>query len=157
MDSSKRDREYLEKLQRIAAGAPGNSGTGPTSEQRLEEMRRWEGQAAVVAASVQRPSRSRSYSRSAPGPAVQAPTPGYFPGVMPNNPLAVLSLIFSFGGGLLGIVFGHTAMYQINRSGERGGGMAVAGLVIGYIWLVVLLVLTIRGAITANDMRNLYY
>jgi peptidyl-prolyl cis-trans isomerase B (cyclophilin B) len=32
----------------------------------------------------------------------------------------------------LGVIFGHVALSQINRSGEGGRGLAIAGLVIGY-------------------------
>ncbi|MDX2026922.1 DUF4190 domain-containing protein [Microcella sp.] len=52
-----------------------------------------------------------------------------------TNTLAVLSFIFSLGGGLLGIVFGHIALSQIKKSGESGRKLAIAGLVIGYGWI----------------------
>ena len=35
-------------------------------------------------------------------------------------------------GGLLAVIFGHVARGQIKQSGEAGGGMAIAGLVLGY-------------------------
>jgi len=38
---------------------------------------------------------------------------------------------------LLGIIFGHVGMSQINRNREGGRGLAVAGLILGYIGLVV--------------------
>ncbi|WP_280763349.1 DUF4190 domain-containing protein [Prescottella agglutinans] len=42
------------------------------------------------------------------------------------------------------LVFGHIALSQIRRTGESGRGMAIAGLVLGYIsivfWLVILLI-----------------
>jgi hypothetical protein len=40
----------------------------------------------------------------------------------------------------LGIVFGHIALGQIKRTGETGRGMAIAGLVIGYLCLAGLVV-----------------
>lgn len=52
-----------------------------------------------------------------------------------TNTFAVLSLVFSLGGGLLGIVFGHIALSQIKTSGEGGRNVAITGLVIGYGWI----------------------
>jgi hypothetical protein len=48
----------------------------------------------------------------------------------------VLALV---GGSILAIILGHVAVKQIDRSGGRegGGGMAVAGLVLGYLELIV--------------------
>lgn len=54
-----------------------------------------------------------------------------------TNTMALVSLIFSLLGGLLGIVFGHVAMSHIKRTGEGGRGLATAGLVLGYVWLLV--------------------
>lgn len=53
----------------------------------------------------------------------------------PTNTTAVLALVFGIGGGLLGIILGHTARAQIRRTGEAGWGLATAGLVFGYIGL----------------------
>jgi hypothetical protein len=46
------------------------------------------------------------------------------------------------------IVMGHVARAQIRRTGEHGGGFAIAGLVLGYVGLVVGLVLLAIGVIT---------
>ncbi|WP_067821094.1 DUF4190 domain-containing protein [Actinomadura kijaniata] len=58
----------------------------------------------------------------------------------PTNGMAVASLICSIAGlftcgfaSFLGVIFGHVAQGQIRRTGEGGSGMAVAGLIIGYI------------------------
>lgn len=56
-----------------------------------------------------------------------------------TNVFAVLALVFGIIGGLLGIVFGHIALSQIRRTGEAGRGMAIAGLALGYITLVFIL------------------
>jgi hypothetical protein len=73
-----------------------------------------------------------------------------------TNTLALLSLIFGLlGFGLVPIVLGHIARSQIRRTGEGGGGMALAGLILGYVivglgiayvivWVVLLW--TIRSA-----------
>lgn len=57
-----------------------------------------------------------------------------------TNTLAILALIFGLLGGWLGIVFGHIALSQIKRTGEQGRGMAIAGLVLGYISASVVVV-----------------
>lgn len=56
-----------------------------------------------------------------------------------TNLFAVLGLIFSIGGFLLGfpsaiagIVIGHIALHNIAKSGEQGRGMAISALVVGY-------------------------
>ncbi|BDH59078.1 hypothetical protein MTP03_40170 [Tsukamurella sp. PLM1] len=57
-----------------------------------------------------------------------------------TNTMAVLALVFGVMGGFLGIVFGHIALSQIKRTGEQGRGMALAGLILGYIGLAVTIV-----------------
>lgn len=52
-----------------------------------------------------------------------------------TNVFAVLALVLSFFIGILGIVFGHIARAQIRRTGEGGAGLALAGLIIGYVWV----------------------
>ena len=57
-----------------------------------------------------------------------------------TNSSAVASLVFGILswflcpliGGILAIVFGHVARVQIRRTNEGGGGLAVAGLILGY-------------------------
>jgi hypothetical protein len=56
------------------------------------------------------------------------------------NTLAVLSPIFGVLVPPAGVALGHLALPQINRSGERGRGAAIAGLVIGYLMCVLLVV-----------------
>ena len=41
-------------------------------------------------------------------------------------------LLCPFLGAVLAVIFGHVARNQIKQSGEAGGGMAIAGLVLGY-------------------------
>ena len=57
--------------------------------------------------------------------------------LQPTNAFAIVSLVCALiGGSLLAIVFGHVALFQIRRTGERGEGMANAALIIGYLALV---------------------
>jgi len=62
------------------------------------------------------------------------------------NGLAVASLVLGilwiyWVGAILAVVFGHIALRQIRGSegAQTGRGMAIAGLVLGYIGLVILL------------------
>lgn len=67
-------------------------------------------------------------------------------GADPNssNLLALLSLIFSLlGASVVAIVLGHIALVQINRTGQRGRGLCVAGLIIGYFALIVTIIAVI--------------
>ncbi len=46
-------------------------------------------------------------------------------------------------GSILALVFGYVARSQIRRSGEGGGGMAIAGIVLGWIGVGVLTIFVI--------------
>lgn len=68
---------------------------------------------------------------------VYPPPYGYPPPARPTNALAVASLVCAFLVAPLGVVFGHISLFQIKRSGEDGRGLAIAGLVIGYLLTVL--------------------
>ncbi len=68
-----------------------------------------------------------------------APAPG-------KNSFAVASLVLAAtGGSLLAVVFGHVARSQIRRSKETGTRLATAGLVLGYVGVVVAVVVTLMS------------
>ncbi|MEV5574797.1 DUF4190 domain-containing protein [Spirillospora sp. NPDC052269] len=101
---------------------------------------------------------------------------GVPPGAAPGNPngmaitafitgafglfclLASLVLVFVglFGiiSSVLAIVFGHIALSRIKRTGETGRGMAIAGLVTGYIgvslWIVAVVIAVIAFVVLSN-------
>lgn len=52
---------------------------------------------------------------------------------------AVVSLIFPLAA-VGAIVFGHVARREIRRSGEAGARLATTGIVVGWIWLLVVLI-----------------
>jgi hypothetical protein len=90
----------------------------------------------------------------APATGYQQPQP-YAPyGAGPNgvplgprtNALAIVALVLGLTVPLGGIICGHLALGQIRRTGEAGHGLAVAGLVLGYV-LTGLTVLYIIGMI----------
>ena len=72
-------------------------------------------------------------------PAVTAPPAAV---AASTNPLAVASLLLGFLSlfplfGILAVVFGHVARAQIRKSAgrQKGAGMALAGLILGYLFL----------------------
>jgi hypothetical protein len=62
------------------------------------------------------------------------------------NPIAIIALVLGCIGGIPAIAFGHIALGQIKHTGERGGGLAMAGAALGYLWLVIGIVLFLRFA-----------
>ncbi len=63
------------------------------------------------------------------------PPPWYPPAYQPRpmNAMAIAALVSAFVLAPLGIVFGHIALSQIRRTDEDGKGLAIAGLVVGYV------------------------
>lgn len=67
---------------------------------------------------------------------------GYAPQVVPNNPMAIASLVSGILswvflpviGAIVAVVTGHLARGEIRRAGGRfaGDGMAIVGMVLGY-------------------------
>ena len=57
-----------------------------------------------------------------------------------TNVLAIVSLVTSIiGFGLVGVITGHIGLNQIKKTGEQGRGLAIAGLIIGYISIAAVL------------------
>jgi Domain of unknown function (DUF4190)/Domain of unknown function (DUF1707) len=78
----------------------------------------------------------------APPPAPPA-RPTFVRASSPTNGLAIASLVLGllwmwWMGSVLAVVFGHIALKQIARSGQSGRGLAIAGVVLGYIGLATL-------------------
>jgi peptidyl-prolyl cis-trans isomerase B (cyclophilin B) len=62
--------------------------------------------------------------------------------------LAIASLVCAFIVAPVGVLLGHLSLSQIRRSGERGAGLAIAALSIGYaliVQLVLLLIVAVVG------------
>lgn len=67
-----------------------------------------------------------------------------------TNGLAGVSLGFGIGqilipffGAIIAIVTGHIARGQIRRTGEQGDGLALAGLVLGYLGILIPILLIV--------------
>jgi peptidyl-prolyl cis-trans isomerase B (cyclophilin B) len=76
-----------------------------------------------------------------------APPPYGYPQPRPTNGMAIASLICAFLFAPLGIVFGHISLSQIKRTGEEGRGLAVAGLVISYLFTVAAIVAVVAAVV----------
>jgi uncharacterized membrane protein len=69
-----------------------------------------------------------------------------YPPVRPTNGLAVAALVCGIAAFVTGftcipaIICGHMARRQIRRTGEQGDGLAVAGLILGYVSVVLFIV-----------------
>lgn len=83
--------------------------------------------------------------------------------VAPNNGMAVAAMVVSIVGavlaiflvggllGLVGAILGHVALGQIKRSGQGGRGMALAGVIVGWIALALSVLLLIAVIADEND------
>lgn len=61
----------------------------------------------------------------------------------PWNTLAIIAFVSAFFVFIVAIILGHTALVQIRRTGERGHGLALAAVIIGYGIAVLIVVLVI--------------
>ena len=94
------------------------------------------------------------------GPALMTPGPPPVPAAPPqNSSKAILSLVcgllifvpFAF---VAAIVFGHMGLSEIKKSAGRlkGEGMAIGGLVLGYMWLAGIPIILIIAAIAIPNL-----
>ncbi|GHF20465.1 DUF4190 domain-containing protein [Pseudolysinimonas yzui] len=83
----------------------------------------------------------------------QPPAAGYY--APPTNTLAILALVLAFVIAPGGIICGHIALSQIKRTGEGGRGLAVAGLIIGYVFTGIFVLYIIGVIIFAVWMASM--
>ena len=94
----------------------------------------------------------------APGPPAgppgqyYGPPPGYpwAPPPQRTNGMAVASMVLGilwiyWIGSILALVFGYIARNQIRERGESGSGMAVAGIVLGWVGVGILALVLLIG------------
>lgn len=89
-------------------------------------------------------------------PAYAAPAYGA-PASTKTNVLAIVSLVSAFFVSLVAVITGHIALNQIKKTGEQGRGLAIAGLIIGYIglvvgliWVIVIIAIAAAGGFSAS-------
>ena len=92
-----------------------------------------------------------------PYPAYQQPYSPY-PPAAPTNGLAIAALVCGVGGFVIGLSFipaiicGHLARKQIRQTGEQGAGLALAGLILGYVAGALFIVLVAVLVIIAHKI-----
>ncbi|MCS5718235.1 DUF4190 domain-containing protein [Herbiconiux sp. CPCC 205763] len=119
------------------------------------------------------------YQTPPPAPGYgQAPPPGYqpppgqqpyygyqAPATPPMNTLAIVTIILAFVFSIAGIVTGHIALKQIDRTGESGRGLAKAGLIISYVFtglavlgviVYVIFIVVLLAAAGTSSMYSTY-
>ncbi|HET8779503.1 MAG TPA: DUF4190 domain-containing protein [Agromyces sp.] len=120
-----------------------------------------------------------------PGSSVPPPAPAYGEPAAPaygqpaaygqpsgakTNTLAIISLVASIAGivilwgigSVVGVICGHISLSQIKKTGEQGRGMAVAGLIVGYVGIAlaiiaVIIFFAIFAAVIANTNLDVTY
>ena len=87
-----------------------------------------------------------------------APPPyGYgYPPPQRTNGMAIASMVLGilwlyWIGSILALVFGYVAKKQIRERGESGGGMATAGIVLGWVGIGVLTLVVVFGIAAASS------
>ncbi|GHH78457.1 hypothetical protein GCM10018793_28970 [Streptomyces sulfonofaciens] len=88
-------------------------------------------------------------SATPPVPRTFLPTP-----LSDTNPKSIGALTFGVAGfatvgvtSIPAVVLGHMARREIRRTGERGDGMAIGGVVLGWLGLVLFVVVLIAAAV----------
>ena len=66
-----------------------------------------------------------------------------------TNGMAIAALITSFFVSILGIILGFVALNQIKTSGEQGRGLALAGIIIGFVAVGITVLIIIISVATA--------
>lgn len=69
--------------------------------------------------------------------------PPAYPAHRPTNTLAIVALVMAFVFSPAAIVLGVIARRQIRETGEAGDGLALAGLILGVAFSVVILVVVV--------------
>lgn len=114
------------------------------------------------------PSAAQGYQPAAYPP----PAYGYGGGYaqQKTNALSIVSMISSIVGfiwilpiigSIAGVIMGHISLTQIKRTGEKGRGMALAGLIVGYAGLAlavvgIILFASFIGWAIEQDSSNSY-
>jgi Domain of unknown function (DUF4190) len=92
----------------------------------------------------------------------QGPYPGYgpYPMARPTNGLAIAALVCGIAQFFVGVTFlpaiicGYIARRQIRQTGEQGDGMALAGIILGYIGAVLLVLVVLGLALFVTRFSN---
>jgi hypothetical protein len=74
------------------------------------------------------------------------------------NTLAVVSIASALTsiGAVAAIITGHVALTQIKKSGESGRGLAIAGVVVGYVTVALWVLGSIAFAVAGAYLKGMY-
>lgn len=91
-------------------------------------------------------------------PAYGMPYGPAYPVEAPMNTLSIVSLICAFFFSPAGLVCGIVSLGQIKRTGERGKGMAIAGVVISVVKMVIeVLIVVLTMAVVTTTTSDFYH
>jgi hypothetical protein len=129
------DRKRMARQAELAAGREQNA-----HAERVRQIRDWE----------------NAY-RDAHGGA--EPPAGFMPPIASTsalaagtaNTFAILALVFGFLGGLIAIPFGFVALSQIRKTGQSGRGLAIAGIILAFVWIAAWGILTAVALSSGSD------
>lgn len=75
-----------------------------------------------------------AYQQASVYPQQYAYPPQAYVAPQPTNVLAVITLVLALVGVSIGaVITGHISLSQLGKTGEQGRGIALAGLIIGYV------------------------
>jgi|GEM_PF-584524 len=98
---------------------------------------------------------SAPYVPPAMGYAPMSGAMGYAP-IVATSGLAIASLVLGIlGVSILAIIFGFVALSQVKKGKRVGRGLAISGLVLGFVWLALQIVLII-GAVATHSYSDSY-
>lgn len=125
-----------------AASAPPSSGGPARSEPSVRPSTKTHSRATATPGGTAPPQQPAFVAQQpAYRPAPRYTSPGFVQGqrgvgVPGTNGLAIAALIVSLvGAGWLAVIFGHIARWQCRTRPQRGSGIALAALILGYIAL----------------------
>ena len=74
------------------------------------------------------------------------------------NTLSIVAFVLAFVVSLGAVICGHIALSQIKRTGERGRGLAIWALVLGYLGILlgVIYVIVIIGVVASGAASGAY-
>ncbi|MEZ3160503.1 DUF4190 domain-containing protein [Microbacterium sp. BWT-B31] len=73
-----------------------------------------------------------------------------------TNTMAILSLVLAFVFSIPAVILGHVSLSQIRRTGEQGRGLAIAGLVLGYLGIAGGLIAAIAWLVLLSTVSSSY-
>jgi hypothetical protein len=68
-----------------------------------------------------------------------------------TNGTAVAAMVFAFVFWPVGIILGHVARSSVRKTGEKGGGLALAALIISYVWGGVVVAIIVIAVAASNS------